>query len=159
MLPVPAAVTAAATAAWLGPRRPPMTYISFGFFQPLFLAALAAGTVALETAVALGRGSLPRRALVERLIFLAAALALLLPFSGELSRGLVRGIGYVLGKTAEAPGSGGYASYPAGWLHGIFETRPLLADGPGLALRQLSGAFLLSPLVLAAWALRARRGP
>jgi asparagine N-glycosylation enzyme membrane subunit Stt3 len=159
LLLLPAAVTAAATAAWLGPLRPPVTYISFGFFQPLFLAALAAGTVALETLVALRRRSLPKRALLQRLIFVAAALVLLLPFWGELSRGLVRGVGYVLGKTTEAPGSGGYASYPAGWLHGIFETRPLLADGPGLALRQLSGAFLLSPLVLAAWAIRARRGP
>src|SRR5262249_3574144 len=44
VLGVGAAGSLAATAAWLGPHRPPFTYISFGFFQPLFLAALAAGT-------------------------------------------------------------------------------------------------------------------
>src|SRR5262245_28867016 len=39
-LGLPAAITAAATAAWLSWLKPPLTYISFGFFQPLFLAAM-----------------------------------------------------------------------------------------------------------------------
>ena len=95
----------------------------------------------------------------RRLLVLAVAAAVLLPFAGELSRGLANGVGYVLGETREATGKGGYISYPAGWLKGIFEARPLLADGPALALRQLSGAFFLSPLVLLAWAARGWRGP
>ena len=58
-LGLPAALTAAATAAWLGWLRPPLTYVSFGFFQPLFLAALCGGTAAFALAV---RGpSWPRR--------------------------------------------------------------------------------------------------
>jgi len=43
-------------------------------------------------------------------------------------------------------------------LKGIFEARPLLADGPGLALGQLSAAFFLAPLVVLAWAARAWKG-
>jgi dolichyl-diphosphooligosaccharide--protein glycosyltransferase len=158
ILALPAAIAATATAAWLGPIRPPVTYVSFGFFQPLFLGALAAGTVLLETLAAAARGRLPASALRRRLLFLALAGAALLPFAGELSRGLANGVGYVLGQTHEATGRGGYISYPAGWLKGIFEARPLLADGPGLTLRELSAVFFLSPLVLLAWAARARRG-
>jgi asparagine N-glycosylation enzyme membrane subunit Stt3 len=158
ILGLPAALTAAATTAWLGPIRPPVTYVSFGFFQPLFLAALAVGTALLATLAAV-RWGLRGGALARRLALVAAAGALLLPFSGDLAWGLANGVGYVLGKTREAAGHGGYVSYPAGWLKGIFEARPLLADGPGLPLRQLSGAFLLSPAVVLLWAWRARRGP
>lgn len=159
VLALPAALTAAATAAWLGPIRPPTTYVSFGFFQPLFLAGLAAGTALLATLAAATRRTIRGPALVRRLALLAAAGAILLPFSGDLARGLANGVGYVLGQTQEAAGRGGYISYPAGWLRGIFEARPLLADGPGLPLRQLSGAFFLSPLVLLFWAARGRSGP
>jgi len=49
-------------------------------------------------------------------------------------------------------------SYPRDWLRGIFEARPLFADGPGLALQQLSAAFFLSPVAIASWARRAVRG-
>jgi dolichyl-diphosphooligosaccharide--protein glycosyltransferase len=159
ILGLPAALTAAATAAWLGPIRPPVTYVSFGFFQPLFLAALAVGTALLATLAGAARLDVRGPALTRRLALVAVAGALLLPFSGDVARGLANGVGYVLGKTREAAGHGGYISYPAGWLKGIFEARPLLADGPGLPLRQLSGAFFLSPAVLLLWAWRARRGP
>ncbi len=159
ILGVPAALTAVATAAWLGPIRPPVTYVSFGFFQPLFLAALAVGTALLATLAPAARRDLRGPALARRVALVAAAGALLLPFSGELARGLANGVGYVLGETREASGRGGYVSYPAGWLKGIFEARPLLADGLGLPMRQLSGAFLLSPAVVLLWVWRARRGP
>src|SRR5262249_46477038 len=68
------------------------------------------------------------------------------------------GIGYVLGKTSgEIASSGGYVSYPRNWLKGIFEARPLLADGPNLAVKDLSFAFFLAPLAVLLWAHRARR--
>jgi asparagine N-glycosylation enzyme membrane subunit Stt3 len=147
----------AGTAAWLGPHRPPFTYISFGFFQPFFLGALAAGTLLLETALLAGRRSLPRPELLRRSVILLAALLLLLPFSSDLALGLIRGAGYVVGTTSEVAGKGGYVHYPRNWLHGIFEARPILADGPRFALGQLSAAFFLAPAAALLWAYRAWR--
>ena len=135
-----------------------MTYISFGFFQPLFLAALAAGTVLVETSVRAARGELSARQARAPLLVLAVSAAVLLPFAGALAAGLFRGVGYVLGRTSEVSGSSGYVSYPRDWLKGIFEARPLFADGPGLAWKQLSAAFFLSPIAAAAWLLRGARG-
>jgi dolichyl-diphosphooligosaccharide--protein glycosyltransferase len=157
VLGVGAAVSLAATAAWLGPHRPPFTYISFGFFQPLFLAALAAGTVLLETAVQAGRRLLTRRDVVVRTAALAAAAAIVLPFSRDLLLGLWRGAGYVVGSTSEVAGQGGYVQYPRNWLSGIFEARPILADGPRFALGQLSAGFFLAPAAVLLWAARAAR--
>ncbi|HYK41425.1 MAG TPA: STT3 domain-containing protein [Thermoanaerobaculia bacterium] len=158
ILALPAAITAAATALWTAGFDPPMTYVSFGFFQPLFLASLAAGTVLLETCILAIRGALPARQARARLVFLAAAAAVILPFSGQLAGGLFRGVGYVLGKTSEVSAGAGYVSYPRDWLKGIFEARPLFADGPGLAWKELSAGFFLAPAAAAAWLLRALRG-
>ena len=157
-LGLPAALTAAATAAWLGWVRPPLTYVSFGFFQPLFLAALCGGTAALALAVRAFRGRAPRSEVFATLVVVVAAVAATLPFASPLLAGLVNGIGYVAGTTREAAGQGGYVSYPKDWLKGIFEARPLFADGPGLAWRQLSAAFFLAPLAVLAWGARAVRG-
>jgi len=157
ILGLPAALTAAATLAWLGWLTPPLTYVSFGLFQPLFLAALFGGTAALDLALRAAGRRLPRRDLVFGLAACAAAAAATLPFAAALAGGLVRGVGYVAGTTQEVGGAGGYVSYPKDWLKGIFETRPLLADGVSLPLEQLSVGFFLAPLVVVAWALRARR--
>ena len=153
-----AAVVAAATAAWLGWLEPPMTYISFGFFQPLFLAALCGGTAALGIALSAARGRLTRSEVLAGSVVILAAAAATLPFASQLAAGLMRGVGYVAGKTTESVGGAGYISYPKDWLKGIFETRPLLADGPGLAARQLSLAFFLAPVAVAVWAWRTFRG-
>ncbi len=152
-----ALVTAPATALWLGGTRPPLTYISFGFFQPLFLASLAGGTVLLDTILRAARRQVAGREIVWRVAVLAAAAAAVLPFAGPLLLGLARGVGYVAGRTSEASAATGYISYPKNWLSGIFEARPLLADGLALPARQLSAAFFLSPLVILAWAARAAR--
>jgi dolichyl-phosphooligosaccharide-protein glycotransferase len=157
-LGLPALLTGGATAAWLGWLSPPLTYVSFGFFQPLFLAALCGGTAAAALAARALRRSAGRRELATSLGVVIAAAAITLPFAPELYAGLTNGIGYVAGSTQEIAGQGGYVSYPKDWLKGIFEARPLLADGPGLAWRQLSAAFFLSPLAVLAWAARARRG-
>lgn len=158
ILGVSALLTAPATALWLSGARPPFTYVSFGFFQPLFLAALAGGTVLLDTILRAARGQLTRRDAGWRFAVLAGAALAVLPFAGGLWLGLARGVGYVAGKTSEASGATGYVSYPKNWLSGIFEARPLLADGLALSARQLSAAFFLSPLVLLLWAARAARG-
>ena len=156
-LGVAAAIALAATAAWVGGRELPFTYVSFGYFQPLFLASLAAGTLLLDTVVAAARRQLSRRDLAVRILGLCAAALAALPFADELAGGLVAGLGYVMRQTKEAAGPGGYVSYPSAWLKGIFETRPLLADGLGLPLRQLSGAFLLAPIAVLLWVARALR--
>src|SRR5262249_38437025 len=145
VLGVGAARSLAATAAWLGPHRPPFTYISFGFFQPLFLAALAAGTGLLETAVLAGRRQLTRRDMVVRAVVLAVGAAVVLPFSRDLLLGLWRGAGYVVGSTSEVAGQGGYVHYPRNWLSGIFEARPILADGPRFAPGPVSAGVFPPP--------------
>jgi asparagine N-glycosylation enzyme membrane subunit Stt3 len=153
-----ALLTAPATTLWLAGARTPFTYISFGYFQPLFLAALAGGTVLLDTILRAARGQLSRRDAGWRLAALAGAAVAVVPFAGGLWLGLARGVGYIAGRTSEASGATGYVSYPKNWLSGIFEARPLLADGFGLPARQLSAAFFLAPLVLLLWSVRAARG-
>ena len=147
-----------ATAVWLGGVRTPFTYISFGFFQPVFLAALAGGTLLFETGLRGLRGQLSRREWAMRLAAVLAVGIAVAPFAAGTLAGSVRGLGYVLGVTREAAGTHGYLSYPRDWLKGIFEARPLFADGPGLAWKELSAAFFAAPLVLIAWAVRAARG-
>jgi dolichyl-diphosphooligosaccharide--protein glycosyltransferase len=157
-LGLPAAIAGAATAAWLGWLRPPLTYVSFGFFQPLFLAALGGGAAGLSLLVRLGRKRAARGEALATLAVVGIAAAVTIPFAGELFAGLRNGVGYVAGATHEIAGTGGYVSYPKDWLKGIFEARPLLADGPGLAWKQLSAAIFLSPFAVLAWAIRAKRG-
>jgi dolichyl-diphosphooligosaccharide--protein glycosyltransferase len=159
VLGLAAVAAAAGTALWLDGVRTPFTYISFGYFQPLFLAALAGGTILLDTILAAARGQLTGRSRTLRFTAMALAALAVIPSAGSLWLGLARGLGYVVGKTSGGlTSNGGYLSYPANWLKGIFEARPLLADGPGLAVQQLSLAFFLSPLAILAWALRAKRG-
>ncbi len=160
-LALPAALTAAATLAWTRGLPTPFTYISFGFFQPVFLAALAAGLTILDTAAAMARRSIPAKEVVARAAFLVIVFVAVVPFARELVKSFAGGVGYVAGRTVEASGRGGYVSYPSGWLKGIFEARPLFADGIGLPLRQLSLALFWTPIAILVWARRAlaRRRP
>ena len=154
-LGVAAIVVGAATAFWTHRVPMPFTYVSFGFFQPLFLAALCAGTVLLDTIVCLARRCLPPKSIIFRGVFLAAALAAVVPFASDLVRSFAGGVGYVAGRTQEASGQGGYVSYPTAWLKGIFEARPLFADGPSLPARHLSLALFFTPVAIVLWARRA----
>ncbi len=161
MLAFPAALTGLATAFWWSGFHPPLTYVSFGFFQPLFLAAMAGGVAAADLAMGALRRE-PReeaRRLISVLV-LAGSLLATLPFARELVAATLNGVLYSAGTTQEVSGAStmGYLSYPKNWLHGIFEARPLLADGPGLAWRQLSAAFFLAPVAVLAWIARAVRG-
>jgi asparagine N-glycosylation enzyme membrane subunit Stt3 len=150
-----AVVVGAATAAWTRGVPMPFTYVSFGFFQPIFLVALAAGTVFLDTIACLARRCLPPKGILLRGAFLAAALAAVVPNAFDLVRSFAGGIGYVAGRTQEASGHGGYVSYPTAWLKGIFEARPLFADGPALPARHLSLALFFTPVAIVVWARRA----
>ena len=94
-------LAAPATAWWLGATATPLTYISFGYFQPLFLGALAGGTILLDTALRAARGQLQRRETLWRAAVLGLAAAAVLPFAGSLLSGLARGVGYVAGRTSE----------------------------------------------------------
>jgi dolichyl-diphosphooligosaccharide--protein glycosyltransferase len=157
VLGLAAALTGAATAAWLGWLSPPMTYVSFGFFQPLFLAALFGGAAAIDMLLRAARRNLSPRDVAAGVAALVVAAAATLPFAKGLLAGLVHGVGYVAGATNEVGGAGGYVSYPKHWLQGIFEARPLFADGPRLAFEQLSAAFFLTPVAAVLWARRAGR--
>jgi asparagine N-glycosylation enzyme membrane subunit Stt3 len=160
-LALPAALVAAATLAWTRGLLTPFTYVSFGLFQPVFLAALAAGLTLLDTAVAMTRRSTPAKGVFVRAAFLAIVLVAVVPNARDLVRSFAGGVGYVTGRTVEASGRGGYVSYPSAWLKGIFESRPLFADGIGLPLRQLSLALFWTPVAIGVWARRAlaRRRP
>jgi dolichyl-diphosphooligosaccharide--protein glycosyltransferase len=159
ILGLAAVVVALGTAYWLNGLRTPLTYISFGYFQPLFLASLAGGTIVLDTILAAARRTLTGQDRNLRLAAVAVILVAILPSAGPVLRGLGRGLGYVVGETSGGMTSnGGYLSYPKNWLKGIFEARPLLADGPWFAIQQLSFAYFLSPIVILGWALRAKRG-
>jgi dolichyl-diphosphooligosaccharide--protein glycosyltransferase len=158
VLGIAAVLAGLGTLWWLDGFRPPLTYAFFGLFQPLFLAALAGGVIGLDTLIGMRAGGRDRRALALRLGAVVLAAAATLPFAGPLALGLTRGLGYVAGQTSgEIPTASGYMSFPKNFLKGIFETRPLLADGPGLAADLLSFAFFLSPVVILIWILRAWR--
>ncbi len=158
LLGLPALLVSLATLWWLDGFRPPFTYISFGLFQPFFLAAIAGGTIALDTLLWLRAGGRDRRTLTIRLAAAAIAAAAVLPFARPLALGVVRAFGYVAGETSgEIATAYGYLSYPKNWLKGIFEARPLFSDGPGLAVDLLSLAFFFSPVAILLWISRAWR--
>ena len=158
LLGFPAVLTSLATLWWLGGFRPPLTYISFGLFQPLFLAALTGGAIVLDALLVLKTGGSDRRVLPVRLAALAIVAAATLPFARPLALGFGRALGYVAGETSgEIAAATGYLSYPKNWLKGIFEAQPLFTGGPGLAVRLLSFPFFLSPVAIALWILRAWR--
>jgi dolichyl-phosphooligosaccharide-protein glycotransferase len=158
VLGLPALLVLLGTLWWLDGFRPPLTYICFGLFQPLFLAALAGGTIALDTLLWLRDGERDRRTLAIRLGVLAIVAVATVPFARPLVLGLARGLGYVARETSgEIATAYGYMSYPKNWLKGIFEARPLFAEGPRRAVDLLSLAFFLSPLAILLWISRAWR--
>ena len=152
-----AAVDAAGVALWARGEAVPFTFISFGPFQPAFLVAAAAGVIAIDAAIALFRRRW--RAGAGRAAVAAALAGLVGARVPELARDLAGGIGYVTRTSRGASAAGGLTSFPREMLRQIYEVRPLLADGPGLAADLLSAAFFLVPVALAVWAARAARGP
>ncbi len=129
-LGAPAALTGLATAAWWSGFHPPLTYISFGFFQPLFLAALCGGLAAGDLAVgAVRREPRKKMLLPAALVILAAAATL--PFARELAAGLFNGIGYSAGSTQRGRGRDGLHLVPEELAERDLRGSPALRRRPG----------------------------
>jgi asparagine N-glycosylation enzyme membrane subunit Stt3 len=152
-----------ALAAWLtvGGLTVPFSFVSWGWFQPLLLAAGTLVLVLLAAATAKERRG--------RLAAIAAALLLsvfVVPALPRLASAVFRGGAYVVRQEPAVAGQddfadGGFLSYPADFLHVVAEAQPLLkapaASSLPRAVRELSPGLLLLPLALAVWARGARR--
>lgn len=155
-----ALVLAASTAAALGGADVPFTFVSFGWFQPAFLAALAAGVAAVVGV----RARQARLRWGSLAVALALALALA-PVARDLLGAFARGSAYLAARSVAADPDDfdgrGYRSYPADLLAGIHEAKPLLApprvESTVSAVRDLSPGFLLLPVAALLWALPALR--
>ena len=172
----PAAALLAGTAAllvtlggWatLGATPVPFSYVSFGWFQPLFLAALALPVVLAA--------ALRARGATRRAVALALALGLLAavaPNAGRIAGAASRGLAYLaVRETATRPAGGdefaggGYLAYAPDAVRVIAESHPLF-EGPfapalARAVSELSAGllFLLPALVLWVAPVGRWRGP
>ncbi len=153
-----AIIDAAGVACWIRGDPAPFTFISFGWFQPAFLAALAAGVVAIDAVVTAAR-PVRRRLLPAHLAVLAAAAVILRGKLPDLARNFEGGLRYISKTSRAAAGTGGLTSFPREMLLQIYEVRPLFADGWRLAFDTLSASFFLVPFAIVIWAARAARGP
>lgn len=158
ILVIPTAAVALMTKYWLGGLDVPFTYVSFGWFQPVFLASASAGVLLVLLAVN-GRRMAVRTRIAAGLALAATALPVLAHARSFF--GLVAsGAGHLLNRShGSRVVSGGFVSYPPEWLARIVEYRPLLADDLAWPIGFLSLAFFLSPLIVVAWARAAMRGP
>src|SRR5262249_44495912 len=137
----------------------PFSFVSFGWFQPFLLAALALPLAALAAWRTRGKA---------RLLALAAALllaALVAPSLSALAGAVFRGSAYVVASGRPLLTDdydhvrGGYLSYPPELLRLIFEAQPPIRNPRGAVfeVRELSFGLALLPFALYLWA-RAARG-
>ncbi len=151
------AASAAATAFFLsGEPRLPFSFVSFGWFQPLLLAA---GALPLALRAFLGERG--RRRAAAGVLALLLGLAVV-PESGRLAGAVLRGGTFL---AARGPGGAaddfdaatkGYLSYPRDLLAVIAEARPLLgspvATALAAAVADLTPGLLLLPWAILLWA-------
>lgn len=154
-----AVLTGAGVAYWLAGDALPFTFISFGWFHPVFLVALAICVIAVDLAAGFRRRAPNRSALVLKSAAVLAGVGVLAPRAAELWRGFLDGMGYVTIKSSARVAAGGFVSFPHEMLTQVFEARPLMADGLRLPLDVLSVAFFLMPIPLLVWSARGLRGP
>ena len=148
------AVTASGTAATLAGEPVPFSFVSFGWFQPVLLAA---GTVPLALWGAL-RAKGARRA---GFALLAGGLLLFtIPSSRSLLSSLLRGAAHLVNREAvQGPDfdGRGYLSYPESFFRLAAEFQPLLArPWPASVVRaaeELSVGLFLLPVALVLWSL------
>ena len=145
--PLPAAVSLLLAAvlvaifAWAYPG--PITYLSFGRFQPLFLA-LWAGL--------LGMAAVPRWGLAMAVTSGSVVALSWPPIAG--------GVRHLLSATSGGGlVAGGYEVSPKEWLELIFEYQPFFSSGLARPLGELSGGLLALPPVAGWWAWRVWRLP
>lgn len=148
------AVAWAGTALSLEGQKVPFSFVSFGWFQPLFLAAATVPAALLATFRAPGR-----RGRLAAAFLSIGLLCLVLPNAGRLAGAATRGSAYLASRSAAAGddvADGGYLSYPREILSLISELQPLLRPplGPAVldAARDLSPGLLLLPFATLAWA-------
>ena len=161
VLGLPALLVAIGTRFWLNGFPAPFTFISFGDFQPAFLAAVFASTLA-AAAVARWKTKAPGTAkTAAALVASAAVLVPILLLRGKLLSVAFDGAMHLGTATGGAETATAFLRYPREWLTQIAEYRPLFADGPGWAARFLSFAFFAAPLAIGLWAMRAfsRKSP
>ena len=121
----------------------PLTYLSFGRFQPLFLA-LWAGLLVLA--------AVPRWGLV-----LAGGGGVVAALSWPP---VAAGVRHLLSATSGGSlVAGGYDASPKEWLDLIFEYRPLFSEGLARPVAELSGGLLAVPVMAIWWIHRAWRWP
>lgn len=142
-------ISAAGTLYWLNGFTVPFTYVSFGWFQPVFVS------------VCLGLVMLPniRRAPGPATALALACFAPLAFFYREFAAGTLAGILHLASASSGAESaSGAHLSLSKEWLSIILEYKPLLADSWTWALTFLSPAFFLLPAAILLWILRAIAG-
>lgn len=157
---VPFLLMTAEVAAFTRGYNLPFTYVSFGEFQPAFLALAATGAFsALTAGFCLARKWRPAGVSAA---FAAASGLTLLRNGRELIAFAVRGAGHLAtqGSSRLTMSHHGLLDYSPQWLAQVFENRPLFADGILTPVELLSLALFLLPLVILLWLWRARRtGP
>ncbi len=148
------AVAAPGTAATLAGEQVPFSFISFGWFQPVLLAA---GTIPLAVWGVLRSKGTRRTAFV----LLAGGLLLFtIPSSKPLLRTLTRGIAHVVNQGAALGpdfDARGYLSYPASFFKVVAELQPLVSRPwlPGIAraAEELSAGLFFLPFALVLWSI------
>lgn len=146
------AVAAPGTAATLAGEQVPFSFISFGWFQPVLLAA---GIVPLAVWGAV-RSKGARRA---AFVLLAGGLLLFtIPSSKSLLKTLTRGTAHLVNQEAALGpdfDGRGYLSYPASFFKVVAELQPLVSRPwlPGVvrATEELSAGLLFLPFALVLW--------
>ncbi len=151
-----ASLTAVGAALTLRGAAVPFTFVSFGWFQPFFVAALAIPVTFLAALRSRTRSA--RWGLALAAVAIGAAVAPRVP---DLLVAAGRGGAYVAvrnlptGTGGNEFASGGYLFYPAEIVSGVYESQPLLKGPPTGALSraivELSGGVLLLPFVLVLW--------
>jgi len=160
---VATAVAAAGTGLSLEGLRVPFSFVSFGWFQPLFLAAAT-----VPAAVLAALRSTRRQGRATAAVLSIGLLAAVIPNATRLLGAVTRGGSYLASRTDGAPGDdfadGGYLSYPREILALISELQPLvrppLVPAVFEASRELSVGLLALPFAALVWAaplLRRRR--
>ncbi|HUM02936.1 MAG TPA: STT3 domain-containing protein [Thermoanaerobaculia bacterium] len=150
-------LVAAGTWATLGAAPVPFSYVSFGWFQPLFLAAVALPVVL--AAVLRARGAARRAAALVLALGLLAAVA---PNAGRIAGAVRRGGAYLAVRdTSTRPAGGdefeggGYLAYAPDAVRVIAESHPLFDGPPGPALAravsELSAGLLVLPPAVVLW--------
>src|SRR5262249_43347034 len=157
LLAMPAILLSGATAFWLSGFQVPFTYVSFGWFQPIFLDACLFAVLFTSILKSFVAKNATDWTSILCCVLAAVPLAFFLP---QLAAALEEGILHVVSLSSGTKVvGGGFTSYSQNWLSQIVEYRPLFADGITWPVQFLSFSLLLVPLVLIWWGIKAFQKP